>query len=46
MLTNFSTVRKSVEKWQKIEQMKEDGSLYLHTKKRLRSMKKKDRSLS
>jgi small subunit ribosomal protein S2 len=40
MLTNFTTVRKSVEKWQKIEQMKEDGTLYLHTKKEIAKFEK------
>lgn len=45
MLTNFSTVRKSVEKWQRIEQMKEDGTLYLHTKKEIAKLEKERQRL-
>ncbi|MCS7214663.1 MAG: 30S ribosomal protein S2 [Thermodesulfovibrio sp.] len=45
MLTNFSTVRKSVEKWQRIEQMKEDGTLYLHTKKEIAKYEKERQKL-
>lgn len=45
MLTNFSTVRKSVEKWQRIEQMREDGSLYLHTKKEIAKLEKERQRL-
>jgi small subunit ribosomal protein S2 len=45
MLTNFSTVRKSVEKWQRIEQMKEDGTLYLHTKKEIAKLEKERQKL-
>ncbi len=45
MLTNFSTVRKSVEKWQRIEQMKGDGSLYLHTKKEIAKLEKERQRL-
>lgn len=45
MLTNFSTVRKSVEKWQRIEQMKKDGTLYLHTKKEIAKFEKERQKL-
>lgn len=45
MLTNFSTVRKSVEKWQRIEQMKEDGTLYYHTKKEIAKLEKERQKL-
>ncbi|MCX7988931.1 MAG: 30S ribosomal protein S2 [Thermodesulfovibrio sp.] len=45
MLTNFSTVRKSVEKWQRIEEMKEDGRLYLHTKKEIAKLEKERQRL-
>ncbi len=45
MLTNFSTVRKSVEKWQRIEQMKEDGSIYYHTKKEITKLEKETQRL-
>jgi len=45
MLTNFLTVRKSVEKWQRIEQMKEDGTLYLHTKKEIAKYEKERQKL-
>ncbi|MDW7999270.1 MAG: 30S ribosomal protein S2, partial [Thermodesulfovibrio sp.] len=41
----FSTVRKSVEKWQRIEQMKEDGTLYLHTKKEIAKYEKERQKL-
>ncbi|MCX8070017.1 MAG: 30S ribosomal protein S2 [Thermodesulfovibrionales bacterium] len=33
MLTNFTTVKKSIERLKKIEMMKEDGTFDLHTKK-------------
>lgn len=33
MLTNFTTVKKSIERLKKIEAMKEDGTFDLHTKK-------------
>lgn len=33
MLTNFSTVKKSIERLKKLEAMKEDGTLDFHTKK-------------
>lgn len=45
MLTNFSTVRKSVEKWQRIESMKEDGTLYYHTKKEIAKLEKERQKL-
>jgi small subunit ribosomal protein S2 len=45
MLTNFSTVRKSVEKWQRIEKMKEDGTLYFHTKKEIARLEKERQRL-
>jgi len=40
MLTNFSTMRKSIEKLKKIEDMKEDGTLELLTKKEAASFEK------
>lgn len=40
MLTNFSTIRKSIEKLKKIEQMKEDGTLDKLTKKEAASIEK------
>jgi small subunit ribosomal protein S2 len=50
MLTNFSTIKKSIEKLKKIETMKEDGTLNLHTKKEATAFEKErvrlDRNLS
>lgn len=40
MLTNFSTIKKSIEKLKKIEQMKEDGTLDKLTKKEAASIEK------
>ncbi len=39
-LTNFSTIRKSIEKLKKIEKMKQDGTLELLTKKETASIEK------
>jgi small subunit ribosomal protein S2 len=40
MLTNFSTIKKSIEKLKKIETMKEDGTLDLLTKKEAAAIEK------
>jgi small subunit ribosomal protein S2 len=40
MLTNFSTIQKSIEKLKKIEKMKEDGTLDLLTKKEAAAFEK------
>ncbi|MEW6067555.1 MAG: 30S ribosomal protein S2 [Nitrospirota bacterium] len=40
MLTNFSTIKKSIEKLEKIETMKQDGTLDLLTKKEAASIEK------
>jgi small subunit ribosomal protein S2 len=40
MLTNFSTIQKSIDKLKKIEKMKEDGTLDLLTKKEAASFEK------
>lgn len=40
MLTNFSTIKKSIEKLKKIEAMKEDGTLNLLTKKEVAAIEK------
>ncbi|MEW6569601.1 MAG: 30S ribosomal protein S2 [Nitrospirota bacterium] len=40
MLTNFSTIKKSIEKLKKIEMMKEDGTLDLLTKKEAAGIEK------
>lgn len=45
MLTNFSTIRKSIEKLKKIEQMKEDGTLDKLTKKEAASIEKEREKL-
>ncbi len=40
MLTNFSTIKKSIDKLKKLEAMKEDGTLNLHTKKEATAFEK------
>lgn len=45
MLTNFSTIKKSIEKLKKIEQMKEDGTLDKLTKKEAASIEKEREKL-
>ena len=45
MLTNFSTIRKSIEKLKKIKQMKEDGTLDKLTKKEAASIEKEREKL-
>jgi len=45
MLTNFSTIRKSIEKHKKIKQMKEDGTLDKLTKKEAASIEKEREKL-
>jgi small subunit ribosomal protein S2 len=40
MLTNFSTIKKSIEKLKKIDAMKEDGTLELLTKKEVAAIEK------
>lgn len=50
MLTNFSTIKKSIEKLKKLETMKEDGTLNRHTKKEATAFEKErerlDKNLS
>jgi len=45
MLTNFSTIQKSIEKLKKIEKMKEDGTLDLLTKKEAAAFEKEKAKL-
>lgn len=45
MLTNFETVRKSVSKIEKIEQMEQDGTYEFLTKKEISSLKKEKEKL-
>ncbi|MGE5893357.1 MAG: 30S ribosomal protein S2 [bacterium] len=45
MLTNFSTIKKSIEKLKKIEQMKEDGTFDVLTKKEVSKLDKEREKL-
>jgi small subunit ribosomal protein S2 len=46
MLTNFTTVKKSIDRLKKLETMKEDGTLHLLTKKEAAGLEKEREKLS